>query len=565
MSITYTPSTNFGAKDSLPTNDSNKVIRGSEFTTEFVAIQTAFSNAAPAASPTFTGTVTISSVDINGGTIDGVTIGGSSAGAGSFTTLTASGDVNFDSGTLFVDASADAVGIGTTSPSFTAGNKGIHIADATSPAIRLQDTNNANSDFTIYSPDGDNSLRIYHENNATDYVSITSEGDVGIGTTSPSGNLHVDGGEVFFTSTGNSKLQIKAGNTSSSFIEFGDPDDGNVGRLLYGHSDNSMQFTVNASEAMRIDSSGHVLVGGTTGLGPASAVKKIEIQGTGATDKAYFLNYTTSYSYSGIYNAGDSNTYNFWKSGNNYLFGTVTDPDTTGFSEAMRIDSSGNVLVGTTTNDPADNNDASGIELQAAGQIQASATSARVIAVNRKSTDGEIINFRKDGTTVGSIGTRTSRLYFAQTGGSGIAMSGVNLLPTDGDGIPNDNANDIGFSSFRFDDIYATNATIQTSDANEKQDIEELSEAERRVAVAAKSLLRKFRWISSVDEKGDEARIHFGIIAQDLQAAFEAEGLDAGRYAMFIHSTWTDEETGEERSRMGVRYSELLAFIIAAL
>ena len=78
-------------------------------------------------------------------------------------------------------------------------------------------------------------------------------------------------------------------------------------------------------------------------------------------------------------------------------------------------------------------------------------------------------------------------------------------------------------------------------------------------------MLRKFRWKDAVEEKGDDARIHFGIIAQDLQAAFEAEGLDAGRYAMFIHSTWTDEETGEERSRMGVRYSELLAFIIAAI
>ena len=52
---------------------------------------------------------------------------------------------------------------------------------------------------------------------------------------------------------------------------------------------------------------------------------------------------------------------------------------------------------------------------------------------------------------------------------------------------------------------------------------------------------------------------------QDLQAAFAAEGLDAGDYAMFISSTWTDEETGEERTRMGVRYSELLAFIIAAI
>ena len=78
-------------------------------------------------------------------------------------------------------------------------------------------------------------------------------------------------------------------------------------------------------------------------------------------------------------------------------------------------------------------------------------------------------------------------------------------------------------------------------------------------------MLRKFRWRDSVEAKGDEARTHFGIIAQDLQAAFAAEGLDAGDYAMFISGTWTDEETGEERTRMGVRYSELLAFIIAAI
>ena len=89
--------------------------------------------------------------------------------------------------------------------------------------------------------------------------------------------------------------------------------------------------------------------------------------------------------------------------------------------------------------------------------------------------------------------------------------------------------------------------------------------AKSRVAVAAKGLLRKYRWVSRVETKGDDARIHFGIIAQDLQDAFTAEGLDAGRYGMFINSTWTDEETGEERSRMGVRYSELLAFIIAAI
>ena len=87
-----------------------------------------------------------------------------------------------------------------------------------------------------------------------------------------------------------------------------------------------------------------------------------------------------------------------------------------------------------------------------------------------------------------------------------------------------DNYLDLGMYSHRWDDIFATNSTIQTSDRNEKQDIESLTEAEQRVAVACKGLMRKFRWKSAVAEKGDDARIHFGIIAQDLQAAFAAEG-----------------------------------------
>jgi hypothetical protein len=187
--------------------------------------------------------------------------------------------------------------------------------------------------------------------------------------------------------------------------------------------------------------------------------------------------------------------------------------------------------------------------------------------LNRTDSDGDILQFYKGIGTVGSIGTAGGDITIG-TGDTGLTFedSADVIHPINqGTGVARDNAIDLGKSAARFDDIYATNGTIQTSDRNEKQDIEVLSEAEQRVALAVKGLLRKFRWKSKVEEKGDDARIHFGIIAQDLQAAFEAEGLDAGRYAMFISSTWTDEETGEERSRMGVRYSELLAFIIAAI
>ncbi len=73
----YTKTTNFTAKDSLPSGDSGKVIRGSEFDTEFNALATAVTSKADLASPTFTGTVTIPALTFTGtlstGTIDGGT------------------------------------------------------------------------------------------------------------------------------------------------------------------------------------------------------------------------------------------------------------------------------------------------------------------------------------------------------------------------------------------------------------------------------------------------------------------------------------------------------------
>lgn len=159
-------------------------------------------------------------------------------------------------------------------------------------------------------------------------------------------------------------------------------------------------------------------------------------------------------------------------------------------------------------------------------------------------------------------------------------------------------AYDLGSNIYKWDDIYATNGTIQTSDVNAKQDIEAISEVETRVAQALKGLLRKYRWISAVEEKGDAARYHFGIIAQDVKQAFEDEGLDPFKYAMLTKTTiWTEDYTvveqeadpdngteqvlktkqrtytteeeapegATEKTTWGVRYPELLAFIIAGL
>jgi hypothetical protein len=128
----------------------------------------------------------------------------------------------------------------------------------------------------------------------------------------------------------------------------------------------------------------------------------------------------------------------------------------------------------------------------------------------------------------------------------------------------NDNVRALGTASFRYSEVYAANGTINTSDATEKQQVRELDDAERKTAQRIKGLIRAFKWNEAVESKGDGARIHIGVMAQDVEAAFVAEGLDASKYGLFCRDTW-DTLDGQPQTRLGVRYEELLAFVIAAL
>jgi len=256
---------------------------------------------------------------------------------------------------------------------------------------------------------------------------------------------------------------------------------------------------------------------------------------------------------------------------------------------AITIDSSENVSFSTTSNpDTVVGASGAGMSYEANGFLGIARAGTPLI-LNRRSAAGEMISLKLDGSVLGKIEIAGSDAFIGNNT-RGIKLRDTSVIPrTINDGSAND-VMDLGSSASRYDDVFATNGTINTSDRNEKQDIEELSDAEKRVAVVAKGLMRKYRWKTKVAEKGDKARTHFGIIAQDLEDAFKAEGLDASKYAMFCSDTWWEKEEkyidddGKEQTRimdyekeedapkdatkitrLGVRYSELLAFIISAV
>ena len=142
-------------------------------------------------------------------------------------------------------------------------------------------------------------------------------------------------------------------------------------------------------------------------------------------------------------------------------------------TEAARIDASQNLLVGKTSTSGG----VVGTVLASTGLVRMTASSIAVAEINRINSDGSIVDFKRDGSTVGSIGTSSGSMYIEgnpATGKSGLTFYGSYIEPRD-NGSPADNAIDLGGSTNRFKDLYLSSGVYLggTGSANKLDDYEE--------------------------------------------------------------------------------------------
>jgi len=230
---------------------------------------------------------------------------------GQFDIVNEYGDVTFWTGTSGSETqkmtvtSSGNVGIGTDNPQRKlsikdSGNTFISIENSTNVTSGLIGANS--SGLTLISRDtqgGSTEKPIQFITGSTEKVRIDSSGKVGIGTNNPTQKLKVyagsievsrfngeytgdavDGQTSLFTHPGSdagagsgSAISIVGGTGSATALYFGDTADADVGSISYFHSDNSLRFTTNTEERLRITSSGNV------GIGTENPDKKLRVEG----------------------------------------------------------------------------------------------------------------------------------------------------------------------------------------------------------------------------------------------------------------------------------------------
>ena len=312
-----------------------------------------------------------------------------------------------DSANLVWDNTNARLGIGTSSPSYPlsvakAGNSSIVLAqlrnsdagssaatsfafgnDTSAEAARIVYGSSTNSTIpnTLFITN-DLAGSIILRTDGTERMRITSAGDVGIGTSSPSAILHTSisgSGEVgrFATTTDNTPyISIYSNGSIRAKLRASSAETG-----LLSQGATPLLFGTNDTERMQIDSSGNVGINTTTISSGSGADRFLVIAGSASAAVPALIfapnlgNKHEISSYNGLFRIFNSST------------------------AQMTLDNSGNLLVGKTVNDTTTN----GCNISAAGRGSFSSNGQAVGDYNRTGDDGTLVNFLQDGTIEGTI------------------------------------------------------------------------------------------------------------------------------------------------------------------
>jgi len=401
-----------------------------------------------------------------------------------------------------------------------------YISDQGTGNLRVYAANfqlrNAAGTETMLSATPGASVNLFY--NGSQKLATTSTG-VDITGTLTSDGLTVDGATTInsaATFTGNTNITLDSGQPKIRWLESDSTDVNFEIRLNAGYT----RFTTKSddlatdTERMRIDNStGDISFYEDTGttakfFWDASA----ESLGIGTSSPSEMLHINSGTANTGLFiESTDANSNLIFRDVNstaNVALGCVGDDfrvQTAG-SERMRITSGGNLLVGKTSSNSA----SVGVEARANGTLFATKASSNPAGFNRTTSDGAIVNFYKDNTTVGSIGADDGRVYIESSGGANLAGIGfsrtaVAVEPRKNSGWSNAEV-DIGSTTYKFKDghfsgtVNAANFNT-TSDATLKTNVETLTGS-----LDAVKAMRgvSYDWI----ENGNS---EVGVIAQEVE------------------------------------------------
>jgi hypothetical protein len=112
----------------------------------------------------------------------------------------------------------------------------------------------------------------------------------------------------------------------------------------------------------------------------------------------------------------------------------------------------------------------------------------------------------------------------------------------------------LGASANRWYAVYASNATIQTSDVREKENIASLDDKHSRLFDKLRPV--QFNFING------NGRLCYGLVAQEVLAAMSELDISEHELDLVHHDTWVDDETQTTKDSFGLAYANLIAMLI---